>query len=130
MVRARWWKLYFYFALVLTACSTTVSLWDDDEIRRLWWEWIYIPLYVLQATALFGFAYCRRILNAAFWQAIFATTAAYEIWNVYAMVQSFPSLSASTLIITLALGYSVVVPLWFGTFLYAFRCPELWNAKT
>lgn len=131
MARARWWKFYFYFALVLTASSTTVSLWGDDEIHHVWWEWIYIPLYVLQAVALFGFVYCRRIVNPTFWQAFFVITAAYEIWNAYEMVEIWAPLSTPIVsTIVLALVYSVQVPLWFGTFLYAFRSPELWNAKT
>lgn len=131
MVRARWWRFYFYFALVLTAASITVGFWGNDEIHNQWWEWGYIPLYLLQAVALFGFVYWRPIGSVSFWKALFLITVAYEIWNAYDMLTSWVPLATPVVASTvLLLVYFVQIPLWYGNFLYGFRCTGLWNAKT
>jgi hypothetical protein len=105
--------------------------WGNDEIHDLWWEWAYIPLSLLQAVALFGFVYFRPIVSASFWKAVFVVAATYEIWNGYDMVTNWVPL-ATPLVATfvLVLVYSVQIPLWYGNFLYGFRCVELWDEKT
>ena len=131
MARGRWWKLYFYCAVVLTVCSVSVLIWGNDEIHNLWWDWAYVPLYVFQAISLFGFVYMRPIAGATLWKTLFVISVAYEIWNAYDMATSWvPMTTPIAAAVVIALVYFVQIPLWYGNFLYGFRCKELWNAKT
>lgn len=95
-----------------------------------WWEWGFIPLYILQVVSLFGFVYSRRITSAKIWQALFVVTAAYEIWNAYYMGMTWaPLVTPAGVAFAFMSGYLLQIPLWYGNFLYGFRCKELWHGK-
>jgi len=130
MMRGKWWKYYFYFAVVITVYAISAPFWSDDKLRNAWW-WAYIPLYALQAVSLFGFVYMRPIGGATLWKTLFILTIVYEIWSAYDMTTSVePLASPVAAAVVLTLVYFVQLPLWYGNFLYGFRCKDLWNAKT
>jgi hypothetical protein len=125
------WKSYFYFTVVLTVCSIALAFLGAGESNMLWWEWWYVPLYFLQAVSLFGFVYWRRIVSSAVWKTVFVFSVGDGIWNAYDMATNWFSTATPVLVTVVSLVvYLVQVPLWYGNFLYAFRCKVLWNAKT
>jgi membrane protein YdbS with pleckstrin-like domain len=98
----------------------------DGETKMLWWEWLYVPLYLLQAVSLFGFVYLRCIASATIWKTLFVVSVGYEIWDAYDMATNWFS-SATPVFVTVVFTvvYLIQAPLWYGNFLYAFRCKEL-----
>ncbi len=130
MAQGRWWKFYFFFTVFMTVCSFAAAFWGKDEISMPWWEWISFPIYVLQAVALFGIVFSRRIATSAVWKILFVVTVGYELWDVYDMATHWaPSASSTAITVVLAMTYLMQIPLWYGNFLYGFRCQKLWNAK-
>jgi hypothetical protein len=112
----------------MTVCAIAALFWPGGRTPILWKEWLYVPLYVLQAVSLFGFVYSRRIAAQVTWKTVFVASVAYEILNAYEMATDW-GLSASSVDISfvLAIAYLIQIPLWYGNFLYGFRCKELWG---
>jgi hypothetical protein len=98
-----------------------------------WWEWIYIPLYVIQLIGLFGFVFRRRLGVPPLWQVVFLASVAYEVWNWISMAGD-PEVKSSAhvgfLITTVAATLVLQVPMLVGLFLYGFRCKALWHGAT
>jgi hypothetical protein len=128
----KWWKAYFFLALALTVFGLAFPLFVDERPKVAWWEWVYIPLYIVQIVGLFGFSFWRKIAIPPLWQFVFIASVAYEAWNLYSTVTDrelapeYGGFIASTLAATLLLQ----VPLLVGLFLYGFRCKELWRGAT
>lgn len=131
MSRGWVWKCYFHFSIVLTVLSITLPFLYDGDVNMPWWDWLYVPLYLFQAVSLFGFVYARCIARRSIWQALFVVSVCYEVWSALDMAANwFSSESLVFGAVVLASSNLVQAPLWYGNFLYAFRCKELWNAKT
>ena len=132
--RRGWWKLYFFLALAMTVAAIALPFFFDNSATP-WWDWLYVPLYVFQIVALFGFVYWRRIALPRLWQLLFIATIAYEAWNIYATATD-PELTANMqglsgvhmfMLPVFGIVYFLQIPLWIGLYLYAFRCQELWR---
>jgi hypothetical protein len=70
-MQRKWWKVYFFLALTLTVLGVALPLFIDEGQELAWWEWIYMPLYVVQIVGLFGFVYWRRLAIPPLWQFVF-----------------------------------------------------------
>ena len=132
-MRRKWWKAYFFLALVLTIGALGLPLFVEVGAETEWWEWIYIPLYVIQLVGLFGFVFRHRLGVAPIWQIVFLASVGYEVWNWISMA-SDPEVGGSAhvgfLISTVAATLVVQVPMLVGLFFYGFRCKELWHGAT
>jgi hypothetical protein len=131
-MKRKWWKAYFFVVLALTIFGLVIPLFADEERKVAWWEWVYIPVYLVQIVGLFGFVFWRRIAAPTVWQFVFVAGVVYEIWELYSMATGpelpgdYAGFLASTIVGTLVLQ----IPLWIGLFLYGFRCRELWRGAT
>jgi hypothetical protein len=131
-MKRKWWKAYFFVVLALTVFGLVIPLFADEERKVIWWEWVYIPLYIVEIVGLFGFVFSRRIAVPGVWQFVFVASVVYEICDLYSMatgpelVSDYAGFLASTIVGTLLFQ----IPLWLGLFLYGFRCSELWRGAT
>ena len=129
-----WWKIYFFFALVLTVLTIIALLFVDDVSTELGgWGWSDVPLYILQLVALFGLAFWRRIGSPKLWQLAFVATLAYEGWHLYEVASDdlgIPTDMLGLAISIIAITYLLQAPLWVGLYLYGFRCKDLWHGAT
>ena len=127
----RWgWKAYFYLLLVLTIGAATFTFLGDLHGETPWWEWGFVPLYVLQLAGLFGFAYGRAVAEARLWRVIFIASVAYEAWNL-ATTAMDPEVAAHPELLGMAalLSFGLQLPLLVALYLYGFRSEALWRRK-
>lgn len=133
VMRRRWWKVYFFLALALTVAGLVVPFIADDDQNMAWWEWIYIPLYVVQILGLFGFVFWRRLGVPPVWQVVFFASLAYEAWDLFSAATN-PELEGTgytglVVMVNTAI-LALQVPMLIALFLYGFRSRELWNGAT
>jgi hypothetical protein len=132
-MRRKWWKAYFFLALALTLVVLALPFLVDESRETPWWEWMYVPLYVVQIVGLFGFVFWRRLGVPPVWQVVFLASIAYEIWDLFSMATD-PDLKttdhAGFLMTMVAATLVLQVPMLVGLFLYGFRCKELWHGAT
>jgi hypothetical protein len=125
----KWWKIYFFLALVLTFAEFVLLLFVDDGRTLVWWEWAYVPLYTIQIVGLFGFVYRHRLAIPLLWKFAFVASVAYEVWELLSIATD-PQLhgadQAIFFVATVAMGLALQVPMLLGLFLYGFRSKELW----
>ena len=127
------WKAYFFLALVLTVAALTLPFVIEGSPETAWWEWMYMPIYVVQIVGLFGFVFWRRLGIPPVWQVVFLVSVAYEAWSLFAMATD-PELKgtdhAGFLVTNAAATLVLQLPMLIGLFLYGFRCKELWHGAT
>ena len=131
-MRRKLWQAYFFLALVLTVAGLTLPFFIEASAETAWWEWMYIPIYVVQLIGLFGFVFSRRLGIPPIWQAVFLISLAYEAWSLFSMATD-PELNGTGygfLVMTVATTLLLQLPMLVGLFLYGFRCKELWQGAT
>jgi hypothetical protein len=132
-MRRRLWKAYFFLALALTFLGLALPVFVGEDPKMAWWEWVYMPLYVVQIVGLFGFVFWRRLAVPPVWQFVFIASVAYEAWNLVSTATN-PELEGTgyTGLALMTVGATLVLqaPMFIGLFLYGFRCRELWHGAT
>ena len=133
-MRRKWWKAYFFLVLAMTAAGLALPLFVEKTRETAWWEWVYVPLYVVQVIGLFGFVYLRRVGVPPIWQFVFLASVAYEIWDLFSMAtdSGMQGIGHERLLIAAALvaSFGLHLPLLIGLYLYGFRCRQLWHSAT
>jgi hypothetical protein len=124
--RRRWWQAYFVLVFVLTAVGLVLPLSLDDFPEMVWWEWVYVPIYLIQVAGLYGFAFWRRIGIPRIWQYAFVASLAYAIWDLFGIATET---SGAELFVVFTIAGLVVLeaPMLLALFLYGFRCTDLWR---
>jgi len=131
-MRRRLWQAYFFLALVLTVAGLALPFFIEASAETAWWEWMYMPIYVVQLIGLFGFVFSRRLGIPPIWQAVFLISLAYEAWSLFSMATD-PELNGTGygfLVMTVATTLLLQLPMLVGLFLYGFRCKALWQGAT
>src|SRR5262245_8882410 len=131
-MRRKLWQAYFFLALVLTIGGLALPFFIEASAETAWWEWMYMPIYVVQLIGLFGFVFWRRLGIPPIWQAVFLISLAYEAWSLFSMATD-PELNGTGygfLVMTVATTLLLQLPMLIGLFLYGFRCKELWQGAT
>ena len=81
-MRRTWWKVYFLVILALTVLGLAPRFFTEEGRQLPWWEWLLIPLFVVQIVGLFGFAFWRRLFIPLLWQVVFLVSVANEVWDL------------------------------------------------
>jgi hypothetical protein len=126
-MRRTWWKTYFVVILALTVLGLASRFLVQDARQLPWWEWLLIPLFIIQIVGLFGFAYWRRLGIPVLWRVVFLASVANEVWDLVSITTD-PDLKDDTFFVGATLFLQI--PMLIGLFLYAFRCKELWHRAT
>jgi hypothetical protein len=127
-----WWKAYFFVALAITTVGLAFPFFLPEQPEMAWWEWSYIPLYVLEVVGLFGLAFWRRLAVPIIWQIVLVASVLYELRNVYVMFtdDDLTRQSGSFTLFMMVGIFLFQAPMWAGLYLYGFRCKELWRGAT
>jgi hypothetical protein len=126
-MRRTWWKVYFLVILAPTILGIASRLFVEHDRQLPWWEWLVIPLSVVQIVGLFGFVYWRRLVSPLLWQVVFLLSVANEVWDLVS-ISTDPELKDDTFFVGAVVFLQI--PLLIGLFLYGFRCKELWRGAT
>ena len=125
-MRRTWWKAYFFVMLALMVLGLASRLFIQDGPLLPWWEWLLIPLFVVQIVGLFGFAYWRRLGIPLLWRVAFVASVANEVWDLVSITTDV-ELKDDTFFLGATLFLQI--PMLIGLFLYAFRSKELWPRR-
>lgn len=113
--------------LVLTLAGVSMPLFV--EYQAVWWDWVFIPLYIVQLAGLFGFVYSQRLAAPRLWQAVFVLSVAYGLWDLFTMTtETELAEQGEGFLFSMVAGLLLLqLPLFAALFLYGFRCKELWR---
>lgn len=123
----KFWKFFFWLLLVLEIVSIGMMI-DDQE------SWVEILvdvfIYTFVLTALFGYAYRKRILARTVWRLTIPIALIYDIHSLVTL--DFEDIESTTeLLVLSSITFAVMAPLVFaqylGLFKYAYRSAEIWQ---
>ena len=124
------WKVYFWFALMLTLLGYSVSLVDPDEGGFQRPDIVDLLSDTLGIAGVFGFAFSKRLIRALFWKICFPPLLC---WDLYRLVVEFPLelfVDAFDPFVVVATGALVLfgVPFYVALYLYAYSSAGLWSS--
>lgn len=118
-------RVYFYVTIAIFAFSFFIPQSPSQMVLDSFWVIGLVPLY--------GYVNQTPLISAMFWRAYLALSLlaftgqfAFAFYIVGASIR--PVLGA--VLNGLALAVVFIAPMWWANFLYAFRSPHLWAARS
>lgn len=115
--RSIWWKIYFFVISILSFLGMTTFLLSDGAGII---DYLELLLLIVATAGLFGFVFSKKVLFAKFWLPFliiyFVTGLFYESLSGVDMRQG---MSGSAYYISMAIGYLVSIPGYYGLFMYS-----------
>jgi hypothetical protein len=126
--RGVWWKIYFWIILISQIIYSAALVAAPDAMEANTFDYIDAVIYGGVLPGLYGFAYCKRILNRKIWQFFFPFNVIWDIWSTVATGDwdewKTLSIPISTIIATSIILF--VIPQYVALFRYGFREQALW----
>jgi len=117
----KWWKVFFWTILVLEIISIPTV---EEELSHIITE---ITIYGAILTALFGFAYNKRILNKYVWAGVLPVGIGWEIYDLFKLLQQSNPEDQYITVFALIVVSPLLFLQYFGVYKYSFGSPDIWK---
>ena len=109
------WKIYFWFILFLLVISyIPIFIKREAVLLHIWDLVVSVP----SLAGLFCFAYKKIWLPASFWKIYFFVIV---VWDLVFNLVITPKIDAHYTVLDAALGFGIMLPLYIGLYLYAYK---------
>jgi len=128
------WKVYFFFWLVLSSSIIWVPYVLPGEIEP-WgiFEYVEVVLMPVGVLGLYGFAFSRGFGKAAYWKLIFLVIVVVDFgYPKVCLIEEWPTFieeMGSEFAPFLLFGFAAVIPFYVALYLYGWRSESIWEVS-
>ena len=112
------WKIYFCI-LTLLLLTTYFSLFKSKGLYSIYT--LDFLISIMSLVGLFCFAFKKKWLQVSFWKVYFFV---YIVWDFSFNLLIAPRIEANYSIVDSLIGLVIIIPLYIGLYLYAFKFLE------